>query len=178
MYCILNIHSSDTSTSLHHKKMFPCSIRKRQTTEGSIAIQRPSSWSWLNAGRHSPRIQLKDFVSLVQLSQTQKHMVLCLSFRYECGFSLHLTHVNLIKRQINSKYLHTHINSIEMGWNKKVEWFIQNFILGQFLPASSKHYRHKYEYLIQFLCNFEHCLWITFYRNSTTDIFNPLPCPA
>jgi hypothetical protein len=24
-----------------------------------------------------------------------------------------------------------HMISIEMGWNKEVEWFIQNFILGQ-----------------------------------------------
>jgi hypothetical protein len=31
-------------------------------------------------------------LGLVKLSLSQKHMVLCLSFRYECGFSLHLTY--------------------------------------------------------------------------------------
>jgi hypothetical protein len=100
----LPLHSTTKNVSMQYQKKAYNS--RKCCNPAAIFFVAVESWTALSTN-------MAERLSLVQLSLTQKHMVLCLSFRYECGFPLYLTSVKLTKNKWNL----THMNSIEMGWN-------------------------------------------------------------
>jgi hypothetical protein len=93
----LNTHLSDTSTSLHNNKNIfihyqkKANNRRKRCNPAALFLVVVEHWTAL-ATKPAERL------SLVKLSLSQKHMVLCLSFRYKCGFSFiwHLFNSNKV----------------------------------------------------------------------------------